>query len=260
MNPDDAILVELLARIDAVFIPFRKVGTAAQNAHQRSRAYPDSGVFWHRRRLPPAEEKARQRQHHELAAAGMMDLIGRSTMVSGVRATPRGEDRARALVGLPTFADSIPTIRRLIDLAADPEGTDDRPITGTPGPWTQETKLAGTEYGLTIDPLERRKLVDVEERLMSAMVRGVVRSASDAHGHVWYAPAVPDHAWLDQVTRAQHEPGDKPKSDAEAFALYYREIDLGLSSMATHTLPNVQDIGIALMSCSPKLRGAASVR
>jgi hypothetical protein len=181
LNLEDLALLAILAATDAVFIPDRDPHAPAHRAICERRAA--AGVPWASERvLPGLDETARkqvQRALNELAVRNLVVTIQpHATKTLAVRLTDAGDARARALVGIPQVAESLPVVERIRTLMAGAEVCDHLGRV-----WVPETALAGVRWG---DNERRHAFVDIEDLLLPALTRRWVDANCSGLGHCWY--------------------------------------------------------------------------
>lgn len=108
----------------------------------------------------------------------------------GVRLADSGDARARALVGLPTITDALGTLAQLADIERH-----NATCAFLGRTWVAETALAGVRWG---DHVHRHRFVEVEDRLLPALVRGWAVSNCSVRGHCWYSITSAGRERLDQ--------------------------------------------------------------
>lgn len=171
MNETDAILVRVLARTDATFLPLRDLrrprpgNTALARIDYRT----GLGVAWVAGGSAVERSRA-SRLLADAAATGLVALTGTQSRTSHVTLSEVAESRARALVGLPPLADAVACMRRIADRVAVLS-------------WLAEPALAGTDWGA---PKAGEDFMDVEDALLPALTRGWVESNSDIYGRAAY--------------------------------------------------------------------------
>lgn len=215
----DQILLALLAATDAVFIPDRDPLARQRHAviHERRKMFRHGGVPWASERvLPGLDDTGRkqvQRLLDELALAGLvLTFQPKGAKTLGARLSDAGDARARALAGLPALCDAVAVLGQLGDL----ERTD-ATCAFLGRTWLPETALAGVRWG---DNARRHKFVEVEEKLLPALVQGWVESNCSVQRHCWYALVPAGREQLGKpVTAASGLP---PTSDQARREYYYR--------------------------------------
>jgi hypothetical protein len=109
------ILVKLLAQSFAVWSPARQWNMEiGKNLFFSRRRFVESGIRW----LGPGDEtrrKAAERTREALANDGFIAIARSKERTLFVRLTGQGEAIAAALVGLPSLAESIATLKMLVD-------------------------------------------------------------------------------------------------------------------------------------------------
>lgn len=190
MTEHDRILLAVLAEIDAVWIPDRQPMKCKRHTaiFERRKVYHATGVVLVNLAGAGADAAERQRASRalrELAADGLVTCHKpKWARALSVKLTPAGDDRARALAGLPVFDyDLLVRLRGLNDspLAIDVQG----PVYSTVGvrnellAWHSENALAGSQAGEAIAGLQLE--------MLPLIVRGYVASGSQINGSIWYA-------------------------------------------------------------------------
>ena len=246
----DQTLVTVLAATDAVFIPDRDPTTRPRHQVicERRWSFPKRGIPWASEKVVPGADdslrKRIQRALEDLIGEGLVEAFQpKLTKTLGVRLTEQGDARARALAGLPQLADSIPLLQ---DVWQRTQGDDGAAFLGRV--WIQETLLAGVRWG---DHERRKAFVDVEEKLLPAMVRGYVESNCSVEGHCWYA------IWPDGVkflSQPPAPPAKLPSRNKEARSEYYWLVRHEMLALATAKPVNDREIGEIAMPVCPILR------
>lgn len=174
------MLISILAKVDALFWPYRGADPDARRAVAELRAeYRDIGLPWR----TPGDAAARTAAIRELDAMGE----------AGRLVVTRTPGRVAVFVKLPDAVDT--ELRRMATLAdyagALPllgwirhEISKGRCVSHGGQTWVRETDLAGVEYG---QPGAGKVLGMYAEYLLPLLVRGLVDSNADGAGRVWYA-------------------------------------------------------------------------
>lgn len=174
LTPERSILAELLGRVDGTFMPRR--GKFDQKAAQ-NRAV--QRMAWRRSGLPvtagggsDASRKDHERCLRRLQSAGLIRVSGR-IRATAVRLTERGEQTARALcaTGDVTLAGTWIPFARVAE------------VVSIAGRAISEPIAAGIA---TYDESQSETLIDLTLRLLPALSRGWIESASDNDGRVWF--------------------------------------------------------------------------
>ncbi|MFI5380649.1 MAG: hypothetical protein ACHRHE_15230 [Tepidisphaerales bacterium] len=251
-TPNLADLVSILARVDALFLPDRPPHAAIQKFEAGHR-YAVEGIPFH----GPSgvqDRKDSQGIRDELAGAGFVRLMRpRSDRSLGVQLTGLGEATARSACGLPGLREMLATMDRMADLKDSPNGFSGHYGT-TPVSWVSECELAETDYSKTGDPRERRKLVQIEEALLPALLRGWVIANSDGAGRVWYAQSPRFTAGTPSsiIKPARHR-GLPKRSDGMAV-VYYTTLKAEQVRLARSGPADPSEIGAIPLPEAPILR------
>ncbi len=230
-NPGDMLLVAVLGRVDAAFLPARQWTPRARAAciYEARRDYPKRGVLW-RPGGNASERKRNERRLGVLEVRGEVERSRNTLRTNAVRLTDMGEARARALAGLPGWDCALATLDELARLAP-------------PGKGVWETWLADVEWADTADADARQMLATVAEMALPALVRGWVVSNSTVQGHVHYALTAAGRAaladWPDLPTVDELAVDDC----RSAHAVYCRERDRALMAFDFATPGNVGELG-----------------
>lgn len=235
MNKKNAgVLVDILAKVDAVYRPVRHWGgNTARNVYFARVAYEQEGGIGMRSSggLTEASRKSNQRGLETIAEEGLVELCrpGDRTKLLGVRLTDRGEAETRALCGLPSLAVAMVALRQLASFGR--EG------------WVSEEMMAGRPcWG---HPDATHELLAVESMLAPAILRKWVDGNSDAKGRVFYRLAPAGVAILastmdDVEATADHE---DTAFSRRARAFYDRRRTAALLALASGEPRNANEIG-----------------
>ena len=252
MEPLHEALVEILAAVDAVFLPSRKADRMARLKHQLAGRYPAHGVPWFRAGADDADRKTAQRTRNDLAAAGFVTLCGRGIGgATGIVLTELGESTARALAALHLPCDAPRLLRCIHKLRTDPDGTDG----GGGRAWAHETRLCGERLyaqSLYATRKSREILRELEEAAVPSLIRGWVECAAGAG--LWYCLTPAGVAALADTPPTTPEK-DLPDAEVPAVELYYKALAAAGRALEALPLPHPQDIAPIPMSHSPPLRG-----
>lgn len=242
----DQILLAILAATDAVFIPDRDPLARPRHAviYERRKAFAQSGVPWASEKvLPGLDEAARkqvQRMLDELALEGqVLTFQPKAAKTLGVHLSDTGDERARALAGLPALGDALRVLGQLAEL----ERTD-ATSAYLGRTWLPETALAGVRWG---DNARRQAFVQVEEQLLPALVRGWVESNCSVQGHCWYSLT---EAGRRQISR-HDTPAMLPPANDQARREYYFRVQSELHALAAARPDCEREIGEIPMPVCP---------
>lgn len=240
MDLIDNVLISILAATDAIFIPDRDPRHPVRHValYERRRDFPMRGVSWGSDRVLPglgaAGRKQVQRVVEHAIGKGLVHAFKPRTKTLGVRLTDEGDTRARALAGLPAFADALAMLDQIRAFVV---------AIGGGRRWIPETWLAGVEWG---DNSRRRAFVAVEEYLLPALQRGLVISNGSIRGHIWYdltdagLALAKRRAAGKAITPASVMP---PAPDNEARCEYYERVRDELAALCSAQLENEREIG-----------------
>ena len=163
---DLKLLVQLLARRDAMFWPWRHHSESRLGIHQRQRDYLSGACGIASKSDGKASWKPMHESRQRLIAAGFVDALHSSGQVSSMFLTALGEATARALVGSRLFSIRESLICYVM-LSTDN--------------WTSESVLFAEN--LVGDPSSWDHLSEIVLPLLTA---GLVTSNSDYYGRVGY--------------------------------------------------------------------------
>jgi hypothetical protein len=218
---------------------------SARSSHcDRRSVFTQAGIPWSSENVQRGLDETGRKQ----VQRALDDLVGRNRVISfqpntvktlGVRLTGQGDQYARALAGLPGVADAVPMVERLTALE---EGPDACEFLGRI--WIPETVLAGVRWG---DNQHRQAFVDVEERLLPALVRGWVGSNCSMYGHCWYCVRPAGRKDL----RKSLSPMELPAASEQARSEYYSRIREEYEGLSTAQPRCDREIGEIPMPLSP---------
>lgn len=229
------ILIQILARTDAAWSPYRRSDSASRGTVTVLRQrYPDSGVAW----TPPktfqaADRKRFQRQIDDAIGEGLVTVHsppGQSVKTTSVKLTTRGETIARLLAALPIMPDTIPWLDRLCALQDHPKA-----IGKTVGEkYVSEAVMIGVDvFCCSMSGM----FWNLEEIMRPMLVSQLVTSNDDGASRVAYCPTPAGHqlvreraeqieangAWQNGQPRA--EPKDSPNRKREGVLAWQAERD-----------------------------------
>lgn len=251
MELDDQILVAVLAATDAIFLPDRS--PLASRRHQviceRRRNFPTHGIPWASEKAGPgldeAGRKQAQRALEGLVARGLVHTVQpKLAKTLGVKLTEVGDRELRAMVGLPSFEEAISMLEQIAicEIACEFVGLR----------WVPETALADARWG---DDERRQEFVKLEDRLLPALVRGLVRSNCSVQGHCWYSLTKAGEKFLAKE-RPTTEPAKREFTEVAKHEYYYR-IHEELALLAAAKPEIDREIGDIPMPVCPFPIGAA---
>ncbi|MCC6910185.1 MAG: hypothetical protein IT430_19810 [Phycisphaerales bacterium] len=188
---DDMLLCRLAGELWAVFAPWRGPwgGGGAAAAYLGRRSFRSgAGLRWRHQGRDRDERDENVEALGRLERRGLLTRRVEKTKVIATRLLDAGIERVCSLAGAPCWSAGWQVCRRLVEC-------DDRRAwmmhLGTR--WTAEWALAGTpsqwaacgndETGRA----NRRRLSELEEAAIPALVRGWMESGADMDGRVWYS-------------------------------------------------------------------------
>ncbi len=206
MNPQNNVLVRVLAQTDGLWLPmrqadwYRSVPAVLYEARQR---YRTAGVL-HRPSDPSASgRQAEGRMLAAMADDGLLVLTTPDTRRTDVRLTCRGDQYARALCGLPGVRQTLDALTIIAR------------IRGGHGEASEVHPSLMTRRGGYAHRDAASLLGVLQDILLPALVRGWCQSASDCEGRVRYRLTLPEVLTADPVS-------DLPAADPDATDRYYR--------------------------------------
>lgn len=234
MGKSDALLVRVLAFADAVFMPLRDwSGRGSANRLLGQREYADRGIPFRLNANDDAARKAGEQDLVALANAGLL-VVSRAGRVKfpGCRLTARGEDRARALAGLPG-RDGIPAfLRRVADLS--------KPYSLGHAP--EVDFFGGRGWGPGATREDRLNLGELEQIAAPALLAGLVVASSTREGHACYA--LTDAGRRELTAPGEFLPDDPlPEFEPAAESLYRSAQDARLDELHGRRCSEMREIG-----------------
>ncbi len=211
-TPEDEMLLQVVARTDAIFLPYRRSENASRGALWKARkAFPDRGCRWRAGGGSGAERTRASGRLRALVGSGKLKAYGGKTQISHVRITQGEYDRQRARCGLATLAEVLPALD--VFLAAEIEQG---------GPWLSECALAETEY---THPRASHIFGAVQDDMLPLMVAGLVATNSDTAGRAYYSLTPAGQAEARRradsgEANADAFPPDPAPGDDDALRLY----------------------------------------
>ena len=246
MSLSDQIVLAVLASTDAVFLPDRDPSARPRHAVISTRrwSFSNAGVPWSSEKvisgLDEAGRKQVQRALDELVARDhVVSFQPQASKTLGVQLSDAGDRYARALAGLPDVAESLAVVGRLAQLENDPAAC--RFLGRT---WLPETLLAGVAWG---ENDRREVFVELEEKLLPALVRGWAQSNCSVHGHGWYCLRPAGHEALGRPL----PPAELPVRSNAARGQYYYRVNQELLGLAAGRPESEREIGEIPMPVCP---------
>jgi hypothetical protein len=239
----DAVLVRVLAAIDALNLPIREWTHNAPS--NRRHGLKLAGVPF--RAQARGDETGRKASEQLITALARKKLlrVSRSTRVRFplLKLTEAGEIRARAIVGLPGRADG----RAFLALVAEIGSRVKELTIGTcEGRWVREIDLNGGHgWGDT----KGRRLGLIELEFLPAGFRGWVKAHSDIRGHAGYTATPAGLAELNEESPAPEM--ELPDEEPEAVEVYRTEQDARLRAIASDPPAAAGELGFLPLPVSP---------
>jgi hypothetical protein len=183
MNLKDQILFRVLVEQDAIFTPNRlwKPRDIPVVLAERKQSYRLTGVRWRTEAESRPERREATQALRSLAVDRMVD-VRVASRIAQLRLTAKGDAYVRALVGLPSLAESVDLVLLMAGDIADGQGW--RQFKDGPD-WIPETELIGVAYGN--DAGNDKVFAGLEQLMMPAIAAGAVVAGSDIQGHVFYS-------------------------------------------------------------------------
>ena len=203
-GPDRAMLLGVLADVDALFEPIRSwsIRNPANAAiAERREDFRRLGIQ-SQGGGAMATRQSHSRTLVDLEARGLV-LITRHNRSPYLRLTEAAEDHLRAIAGLPLAIDSLRLIRLIVKLT-------DAGVTNTG--FVCETAILGRDY----DKLKSPDLVRLENNMIPLLARDLLRSASDSAGRVGYLVTPRGRLFAKQRRRKDQASLDLGYDDAAA--------------------------------------------
>jgi hypothetical protein len=172
------MLIDILARIDALYWPFRGDLDARRAVYELRQDYRELGLSW-RIGGDAAARQAKLRELDAMAGAGRISVVRAPGHKSAfVKLTDAVDTELRRLACLADYQASLHLLGCLKEeIAAG------RCFSHCGQTWVRETHLAGIAYG---EPDTGRILGAYAEYMLPLLVRGLAESNADIQGRVWY--------------------------------------------------------------------------
>ena len=234
MDERTAILVQVLADTDAVWIPSRTWNRQRPtNIYFARRAFAKSGVPWESGGATEADRKAAQRELEALAKTGAVKVRRPHRVKTlAVRLSDAAEADARERIGLPGLYSARLSMGELARHSR-------RPPELFTDLYIAERKLIGDK-----PPGEyEREAVVVENMLLPALVRGYVESNADIQGRVSYTLTPAGWEWLDRGEAPAEDLRDETPLDGDAAEWYAERLQASLDRLDTADPPDPKEIG-----------------
>lgn len=253
MKKYEETLLAILAKTDATFWPSRTRGVSARAlSFERRRAFPTVGVPWSSGAVTEAGRKSAQRELEALLSAKLVETYNpRGGRTLGVRLTDTADDATRRMIGLATYADSLPFLDELHRRLSDGDAA---VFLGRP--WTSEESLTGIQWG---DNERRVYYALLTEDLYPLLCRGLVEGNSSMLGHCWYGLTAVGHELArqraeDGQASREYPPPPPEEGNAEALAFYRARRREEIGAIESATPKDTREIGRVPMPVCPVLR------
>jgi len=175
---DDALLLGVLARTDAVFLPYRSADSGSRPIlWERRREFFTNGIRSQGAGGSAGARMSASRQLGALRGDGRLILRGGTTKTTHARLSQVEDDRLRRLCGLPTLTAALVALDLLAVLMVEQSKT----FLGRS--WVGETALGETEYN---HPRAAHILGVVQDLFLPLLVAGLVETNSDRDGRGFY--------------------------------------------------------------------------
>lgn len=226
----------LLARTDALFMPFRRQSRRTTVEQYRWR-FRNGGLPMGFEAGDRSDERLQLRLLHELAAQGRVILTrpkaGRSALV---KLSEAADAEARRLA---FYAGSLETGWMTVERLLAHEAECDCCHWDIGGRcWVRETVLGDCEWG---SPDSVRSLLAVQALAMPALVRGWVVSNTSIEGHAFYRVTAAGRAAMETQPPAEPDP-DEP-ADPAAAAFYRERLDAEYDRLDVLQPPKSSELG-----------------
>jgi hypothetical protein len=263
-TPQITALVELVARIDAGFIPMRNwKGRCPVNAGQFRLRYGREGAVWLDSYADGEAGTARKREERlrdSLEAEGMIRLV-RTVGAKATRAvvTELGDAIARMAAGIPTMEGALD----LLDMLwARKESADGFDYDGLAFAREVDLMTPPIDYASTSLPGAagrdvRNKLIAIENIMLPALVAGLAVGASDTEGRVSYALAgelAGPGPMPSQIINAYRTPKNF-KRDKRLRRVYNAALEQALGHLQSAAPESRNELGLIPIPTTPRLRG-----
>jgi hypothetical protein len=215
------LLVELLAKQDAVFWPARKPSEPWwPHRWEMLWHYHESGLAWRGRGVKRVE-----RSLAALTDAKLISIMRANVKTTQFILTATGDEFARALAGVNSWGDGVASVREIYRFRNHPESTVEG---GTTTPWIAETLLNdGRGWGDN----NHEELAIIARLALPAMVDGLLESNCDMQGRVYYRLTQSGYAVATKRGRGPTEPAGLPELLEDGRDLYFSAWNRALSEL-----------------------------
>ncbi len=170
------LLISVLSRVDAIWLPCRDTGHPRWvNTDEDRITYRESGLPWISGAASEAGRKRSQRLLEALIGRGLIVLKRpKGSKKLFVKLSDHADRASRRAVGLPGVAETFELVKLVAKYSH-------RPATLITDVWIGEPRLLN---GWQADPV---RLADLQNLALPALVRGLLSSRSTSRRHVSYA-------------------------------------------------------------------------
>jgi hypothetical protein len=227
MKSTDSILIRLLAKGDAVWLPIRAWQWPLPTNLYFARQSFANGTPWHVGG-ESAERKRGERDLVQLADAGFVEAHRPQGKTTGVSLTPTGEARARGLAGLPSLEDSVELLLALVEISISGDCHE--------GGWIWEGTI-GRVRDDDSDTVARRVAGNVEAFALPGLWRRWLDYHTDGKGCGYIRPTSAGWDFVAELATIPTLPRPpRVKHDHAAENLYRRELNAARARLA-HSKP-----------------------
>jgi hypothetical protein len=246
MDNSTEILIRLCAKTDAIFSPIRNwTEGIGQRVYLVQKNFQTYGVAWASRERAVASRKAIERSLKTLVGNDSIQVAkpksGERTLY--VRLLDAGDKQARAICDLPSLADAIELMQKMVAF-------DNHPDQCVDGEWVSDLSLIGQSQFDAVDESNRVAIFETMLTFYPALWRGLVESTSDLSGRVWWR--------LTSEGRTALSSGVIPSVKKERYRKsqdYFDCREIALKEIAVTQIIDAAEIGLLPFTSSPTTRG-----
>jgi hypothetical protein len=209
------ILLDVLARVNAVFTPIRRQDRRTETAVQElQREYRASGIPFRLSGGDTAERKENERTLAELAGAGLVKLSTGDVRRSRVWLSDAADEKLRAMVGLSGgVAKTIAVMSAVADAEVRGWG-----YGAERSPWIPEVYLTGLDWrDPAMRPQVENRIFLLEDFALFGLVRGWLDTFYDTQPKTYYRVTPEGHQVWQHVPELSADVG---RFDSKAAAYY----------------------------------------
>jgi len=250
-STEDDLLVHLLARVDALWMPCRvplDFGVWSE-VYRRRREYAADGL-----KLPgDGSDSARKKQERAIAALVERQLLeisrAKYARTSAMKLTHEGDQYVRSLCDVPGIDAALAVLHELRQQEADHVDDSRR--------WISERRLCRTPAGPLTDHA-KAMLHGLEELALPALVRQWVEALSDTRGHIHYSLTKAGTAVVEGRTVVPAVEGP-PRPLKESHRAYDKLLAKELQAMQNASPKNARHIGQCPLPAGRTARSVTTV-